>query len=80
MILQQIAMVILCTIGFSLHKCPFEHGSLDQPHRGLVTFSSALSLRAANKKSGSSPNEVDTSFVKSQLIYFHTKEQLLHIN
>ena len=31
---------------------------------------SVLSLRAANKKSGGTPNEVATPLVKSQLIYF----------
>ncbi len=63
-----------------LHKHPFGHGNLDQPHQGLVTFFSVLTLRATDKKSGNSPNEVDMFLVKSQLIYFHTKEQLLHVN
>jgi len=31
-------------------------------------------------KSGGSPNEVDTSLVKSQLIYFQQEIQILHLN
>ncbi len=40
-----------------------------------VASCSVLSLRAAYKKSGTSPNEVDTSLVKSQLLHFHRKEK-----
>ncbi len=41
---------------------------------------SVLSLRAAGKMSGGSPDEVDTSLVKSQLIYWQQEIQLLHLN
>jgi hypothetical protein len=36
-------------------------------------FSFCTELKSSQQKSGSSPNEVDTSLVKSQLIYLNTK-------
>jgi hypothetical protein len=41
---------------------------------------SVLSLRAAGKMSSGYPNEVDTSLVKSQLIYWQQEIKLLHLN
>jgi hypothetical protein len=37
-------------------------------------FSFCTEFKSSQQKSGSSPNEVDTSLVKSQLIYFHTEK------
>jgi hypothetical protein len=43
-------------------------------------FSFCTEFKSGSQKSGSSLNEVDTSLVKSQLIYFLTEKRLLHIN
>jgi hypothetical protein len=38
------------------------------------SFSLYTEFKSVQPKSGSSPNKVDTSLVKSQLIYIHTKK------
>jgi hypothetical protein len=38
------------------------------------SFYFGTEFKSGRQKSGSSPNEVDMSLVKSQLIYFHTKK------
>jgi hypothetical protein len=37
-------------------------------------FSFCTEFKSSQQKSGGSENEVDTSLVKSQLIYFHTEK------
>ncbi len=61
-----------------LTKSPVEYFGSGRTDRGLAV--STVRVRAAKKKSGSSPNEVDTSLVNSQLIYFQQEIELLHLN
>jgi len=60
-------------IGFIFTKVPLDTVTSSNFIEDC-NFFSVLSLRAGDKKSDSPQNEVDTSLVKSQLIYFHTKE------
>ncbi len=46
----------------------------------IKDFSICTEFKSSQQKFGSSLNEVDTSLVKSQLIYFQTEKLSLHIN
>jgi hypothetical protein len=65
-------------LGFSSkHHCG--PGDLDQRLSRTITYS-CIEFKSGRQKSGSSPNEVDTSLVKSILIYFQTDRLLLRVN
>ncbi len=69
-------------LGFTLVMLLFYTVALTRPqtlHKSRLNFVKSFSLFLCNefkssRKSGGSWNEVDTSLVKSQLIYFHTEK------
>jgi hypothetical protein len=67
-------LIIFVQLGFS------SNGNLCYFWQTVLRQSSGTEFGAANNMSSGYANEVDTSLVKSQLIYFVPRKSLLHNN
>ncbi len=63
-------------LGFSSYVTPVKVTSTNL----IKGFGFCSEFKSGRQKSGGSPNEVDMSLVKSELIYFHKERRWLHIN